>query len=597
MEKRAPGLIMRAFFDLVTGEAQAGLNLASIVALTVAVFLGRQLGSFGFVYADVPLFAQINTLLRRNLLKYILHRPGASALPESPGEAISRFRGDVREIPLFVIWINDILIGTLVAVFAIVTLFSIEARIAAWALSPFALVGVLAYVAMSRIEAYRRASRKAAGKVTGFLGELLGAVQAVKVARAEKGVNEAFRELNEARRVAALRDTLLNLVLFSLYGNVATLSSGLVLILAAQSMAQGSFSVGDLSLFVSYLYSINATVTFAGTVAARYKQLTVSLERMGRLMEGAPPEALIEAGPVYLDGALPDVVYASKTESHRLDRLDASGLTYSYPDSENGIQDVDLHLERGTLTVVTGRVGSGKTTLLRVLLGLLPMDAGQIRWNGAPVEAPDRFFVPPRCAYTAQVPRLFSNTLRENILLGLTASEERLQQAIYRAVLESDLAELEQGLETVVGPKGVKLSGGQVQRTAAARMFVREPELLVFDDLSSALDVETERALWERLFDDGGHGGRHDPAPTHTDRRGGDLPARGRESRAPTRPTCLVVSHRRAALRRADQIVVLEGGQVADAGTLDELLERSAAFRELWHGNEHLDRPAAESAT
>jgi ATP-binding cassette subfamily B protein len=221
-----------------------------------------------------------------------------------------------------------------------------------------------------------------------------------------------------------------------------------------------------------------------------------------------------------------------------------------------------LRLERGTLTVVTGRVGSGKTTLLRVLLGLLPMDAGQIRWNGVPVREPDRFFVPPRCAYTAQVPRLFSNTLRDNILLGLDADEERLQSAIYRAVLETDLAELEQGLETVVGPKGVKLSGGQVQRTAAARMFVREPELLVFDDLSSALDVETEQALWERLFGEAGV----------------------RDSREPTQPTCLVVSHRRAALRLADQIVVLADGRIEDAGTLDELLERSATFCELWYG-------------
>jgi ATP-binding cassette subfamily B protein len=569
----APGLIMRAFFDLVTGEAQAGLNIWSIVALTVAVFLGRQLGSFGFVYADVPLFAHINTLLRRNLLKHVLNRPGASALPESPGEAISRFRGDVNEIPLFVIWINDILIGALTAGFAIVTMLAIEARITLVALSPFAVVGVLAYTTTRRIEAYRRASRKAAGKVTGFLGEILGAVQAVKVARAEAGVNDYFQGLNEARRGAALRDQLFNQVLSALYGMPSNLSAGVVLILVGQKMAQGSFSVGDLSLFVSYLHSIGAMVSFVGMIAARYKQLTVSLERMGRLMEGAPPESLIEAGPIYLDGTLPQAVYPPKTRGHRLERLDARGLTYHYPDSENGIRGVDLCLERGTLTVVTGRVGSGKTTLLRVLLGLLPMQAGEIRWNGVPVQAPGRFLVPPRCAYTAQVPRLFSNTLRNNILLGLAANEERVQAAIYRAVLEADLAELEQGLETVVGPKGVKLSGGQVQRTAAARMFVREPELLVFDDLSSALDVETEQILWRRLSGDVGAPMEH---------RRSSRP--GRENRAPTRPTCLVVSHRRAALRRADQIIVLEGGRVADAGTLDELLERSTVFYELWYG-------------
>ena len=118
-----------------------------------------------------------------------------------------------------------------------------------------------------------------------------------------------------------------------------------------------------------------------------------------------------------------------------------------------------------------------------------------------PVEKPGEFFTPPTCAYTAQVPRLFSDSLRDNILMGLDKTDEDIYRAVRSAVMEEDLAEFEEGLDTMVGPKGVKLSGGQIQRTAAARMFVRDPELLVFDDLSSALDVETERILWERVFD------------------------------------------------------------------------------------------------
>src|SRR4029450_12131774 len=110
------------------------------------------------------------------------------------------------------------------------------------------------------------------------------------------------------------------------------------------------------------------------------------------------------------------------------------------------------------------------------------------------------------------------------------------------AVMERDLTELENGLETMVGPKGVKLSGGQIQRSAAARMFVRTPELLVFDDLSSALDVETERTMWERLF-----------SSEKKSAENGDGNDNG-ESSQHERPTCLVVSHRRVALRRADQI-------------------------------------------
>src|SRR5207249_2199755 len=111
--------------------------------------------------------------------------------------------------------------------------------------------------------------------------------------------------------------------------------------------------------------------------------------------------------------------YTAKTSEHELKQLTVEGLTYRYLGTERGIKGIDLHIPRGSFTVVTGRIGSGKTTLLRTLLGLLPRDAGTIRWNDEPVEDPASFFVPPRGAYTPQVPRLFSQSLKDNVLLGL----------------------------------------------------------------------------------------------------------------------------------------------------------------------------------
>jgi ATP-binding cassette subfamily B protein len=289
-------------------------------------------------------------------------------------------------------------------------------------------------------------------------------------------------------------------------------------------------------------------------LVARYQQIAVSFDRVAYVIEGAPRSKLVEHNAIYMDGELPEVDYRPKQAEDELHALHISGLTYRHPESGRGIEAIDVKLERGSFTVVTGRIGSGKTTFLRTLQGLLPKDAGEIRWNGQVVDDLAEFFVPPHTSYTPQVPRLFSDALRDNILLGIPEDEADIARAIKSAVMERDLQELDNGLDTMVGPRGVRLSGGQMQRTAASRMFVRDPELLIFDDLSSALDVETEQQLWNRVF--------------------------SREG-----ATCLAVSHRKVALRRADQIIVLKDGRIEAQGRLEDLLESCEEMQRLWAGD------------
>ena len=413
---------------------------------------------------------------------------------------------------------------------------------------------LIANFANNKITEYRQASRKATGKVTDFIGEVFGAVQAVKVAGAEKRSIDHLKELNETRRKTSLKDTLFSQILNSAFRNTSNLFTGLILLVAGSAMQTGDFSIGDLTLFVYYLSWVTDFSATIGDKIAWFKRMGVSIDRMVYLLQDAPPEKLVEYAPVYLRGDLPEVPYSQKSGEHELETLDVHGLTYRFPDTGRGIENTELHIRRGSFTVITGRIGSGKTTLLQALLGLLPAQSGEIYWNGERINHPGEFFIPPRCAYTPQVPVLFSESLRDNILMGLPEERVDLQAAIELAVLEEDLLEIPNGLSAVIGAKGVKLSGGQRHRTAAARMFVRTPSLLVFDDISSALDVNTERTLWERIF------------------------ARQKDS------ACLVVSHRRPAFQKADQIIILDEGQIEAVGRLNDLLQTSAEMQKLWHG-------------
>jgi ATP-binding cassette subfamily B protein len=373
----------------------------------------------------------------------------------------------------------------------------------------------------TRTIAYRAAAQSATSRVTGFLGDLLSGQLALNVAGATPHAVSRLRELGDARRRMAVRDSVFDVLLDSFSANLGQVGTGLILLLGARAIADGTFSIGDFALFVVYLEQLIWYPAEVARLISDLKRIDVSFGRMHALVPDEPKEHLVVRTPLRRTPI---------REHGPLASLEVSGLSYSHPDGTPGIMEVSFTVRRGTMTVITGRIGGGKSTLLRVLLGLAQMQSGEIRWNGQVVEDPATFFVPPRSAYTPQVPRLFSERLRDNLLLG--RQPELLDQAIHAAVLESDVDHLENGLDTLVGPRGVKLSGGQVQRAALARMFASGSELLVLDDVSSALDTKTEGDVWSRLL-----------------------------SQRPS-VTCLVVSHRPSVLAQADQVLTMEEGRL-----------------------------------
>lgn len=559
-----PGLIAREILNKISGHAAVDWDLWILCALLVGMGVGRFANLFTGLLVYVPFRFTVRATLMLNMMKHILRQPGARALPDSPGEAVSRFRGDTDRVTTFVVdWMVDFLGLSLAAFIGLAVLFRISPLTTSIILIPLTVMITVTNLMQKRLEIYREAERKATGRVTGFIGEMYGAVQAVKVADAISIVNRRFAELNETRRKAALKDSLFSQLLRTSFRSTIEISVGIILLATGQDIREGTFTVGDFALFISYLWPVTDGLTYLGELLAVQKQSNVSVTRMDALLQDSPKDALVGRIKVNLDGQFDTIPESVKSSSDHFERLDVRDLTYIHPGTRRGIQEIHLNLLRGSFTVITGRMGSGKTTLLRVLLGLLPKTSGEILWNGSPVTDPADFFVPPRCSYTGQVPRLFSDTLRNNILMGLPETSIDIPQAIYAAVMEKDLDDLENNLDTMVGPRGIKLSGGQMQRTAAARMFSSKPELYVFDDLSSTLDVETERILWQRLFDGA--------------KAGDDLKPEA---------TCLVVSHRHAALTRADNIIVLKDGRIESEGTLEQLLNSSPELKRLWQGDQ-----------
>ncbi len=310
-----------------------------------------------------------------------------------------------------------------------------------------------------------------------------------------------------------------------------TILSGLLPIAAWALFLAGSLSAGATLVAVS---TLGAARWFAWTTASLISQLpsarvwtarTVAMTGIGDYSRRVPGVD-ISAGTAPEPPELP---------RHPLRRLELAGFNAVHEDGTVAAQDLDLTVDRGDLVLVVGPVGAGKSSLLRALAGIVH-HTGTLSWNGEPVTEPEMFLRPNQVGYVGQLPRVFSGSIADNIQLG---HEVEAESAVTAAQLDHDLASAGSGLSLLIGHKGTRLSGGQLQRVALARALAPRTELLIADDVSSALDVTTELALWQALR---GHG-----------------------------LTVIGSTSKRAALRQADKVVVLIAGHAVAQGTWSEL--------------------------
>lgn len=498
---------------------------ASEVLRMAAVQWGAQVWTRLWVHMQA--FLQANMLVAQ----MASGGPEAGQPVGSAGRAITHFRDDTDDVAHFVDNVVDTTGGAIFAAVAGIVLATASPTATLIVIIPMVVVVIVTRALDRRIKVYRAADRAATEEVTGLLGDVMAAATTVKVNDAAEPMLDRLRTLVDSRRATAVKDRVLDEGVHAFSYGSTDIALGLVLLVSAGGIASGSFDIGALALFAAYLGWLTFLPTMLGRVLARRKQVAIAFDRMRRLVADEDVDNTVRARDLPIDprdGARrPEV---RRPERVPLERLDVGGLSARFG-SVPAVDDVSFSVEPGQFVVVTGPVASGKSTLLRAVLGLAWQAdvTGSVSWNGTVLEDRAAFMVPPNAAFLPQVPQLISDSVRDNVALG-PIDDDPLANALRLAAIDVDVAEMPSSTDTMIGPRGLRLSGGQRQRLATARALVHAPELIVLDDVSSALDVETELLLWENLTAAG--------------------------------MTVVAVSHRAVAFDRADQILRLDRGRL-----------------------------------
>ena len=516
--------IVRQVFNIIEKTQGSALRLAMPYLFAVlAVVLIRVAAIMGCATLDTIRAYHYQNRVRVNVLRLLLKKSDINGVAGRSG-------------PVFEVLGNDIPISTFPAelltevtgyfIFTLIALFMLLS--VNWQLTLFIFIPLSAAIygiqrLSQRMKERRQANRNAQDAASGFIADMVDSSLAVKASGAEEPVLKRFELVNKNRRTAVLKDTLLNArISFLLNGSVYA-GSAIMMFAAARLMTNGSFGLGDFSLFIANMGTLAECVNRIVELIAESRRAEVSYERIMEI-SGAENSMTLNmdagislGGRIHLVPKLPGEKFGTNLNSSvsgysvsgysasgysrkPLESFEARNLSFDYGENTEqelrGFSNISFRTGPGRLLTVNGEIGSGKSTLLDVMMGLMQPDSGICLLDNRPLN--EIAVKPLETAGTPQRAGIFSGSLRENISLGFPASDDEILNALSLAALDEFARS--QCLNMDLGSRGDKLSGGQKQRLALARLFLRSAKLLLIDDCVSALDDTTRKKALRRML-------------------------------------------------------------------------------------------------
>ncbi|TIH39435.1 ABC transporter ATP-binding protein [Subtercola vilae] len=514
-------------YILGIGGLMLAITLVQVVCAIVAVYFGAKLAMALGRDLRLAVFTRVGEFSEREVSQF-----GAPSL-------ITRTTNDVQQVQMLVLLTCTLLVSApILAVGGVIMALSLDVPLSGIiAVAVPVLLVVLALIIVRMVPLFRL-MQKRIDTVNGVLREQLTGIRVVRAFVRERVETSRFALANGDVTDTALRAGRLFALMFPIVLLVMNVSSVAVLWFGAFRIDEGSMQIGTLTAFLTYLVQILMAVMMATFMAILIPRASVCADRITEVLD-TPSTVVLPTNPV------------TSVLEHGLIELD--NASFAYPGAD---QPVLLNLtfvaSPGKTTAIIGSTGSGKTTLVNMLPRLFDATEGEVRVDGVNVRDLDPDLLWGKIGLVPQKPYLFSGTVASNLRYGKPdASDDELWAALDTAQARSFVAEMEGGLEAPIAQGGTNVSGGQRQRLAIARALVKRPEIYVFDDSFSALDLATDARLRQAL---------------RRDVRGA---------------TMVVVAQRVSTIIDADQILVLEDGQIVDRGTHSELLEQSETYREI----------------